>query len=165
MIFQDLALWPHLSAFGNVAFGLQGHGQSRAAVCATVSEALDRVALSGHRKRYPHQLSGGERQRLAIARALAGSPPYLLMDEPFSSLDPLLKRQMISLLKDLRASLGLGVLYVTHNLDEALALGDRILLMSRGRAVGALNQEQVASLTQPDLLKWYEACVAAEVYS
>jgi len=162
MIFQDLALWPHLSAFGNVAFGLQGNGQSRNAVRATVEESLRRVSLFEQRERHPHQLSGGERQRLAIARALAGSPRYLLMDEPFSSLDPLLKRQMIALLKEFRASLGLGVLYVTHNLDEALALGDRILLMSGGRVAGSLNRGQVASLTQSDLLEWYEACVVGQ---
>jgi len=162
LIFQDLALWPHLSACGNVGFGLRGKGQSREGVRSAVEEALRRVALLEHRDRYPHQLSGGERQRLAVARALAGSPRYVLMDEPFSSLDPLLKRRMITLLKELRVDLGLGVLYVTHNLDEALALGDRILLMSRGRVAGSLNREQVASLTQPELLEWYEACVVGE---
>jgi ABC-type Fe3+/spermidine/putrescine transport system ATPase subunit len=162
MIFQDLALWPHLSVFGNVAFGLRGNGQSRVGVRSVVDEALRRVALLEHRDRYPHQLSGGERQRLAIARALAGSPRYVLMDEPFSSLDPLLKRRMIDLLRELRADLGLGILYVTHNLDEALALGDRILLMSWGRVAGALNRKQVASLTQPELLEWYEACIVGE---
>ena len=159
MIFQDLALWPHLSVFGNVGFGLQGNGQSRNAIRATVEALLRQVSLVEHRARHPHQLSGGERQRLAIARALAGSPRYLLMDEPFSSLDPLLKRQMVALVKEFRASLGLGVLYVTHNLDEALALGDRILLMSGGRVAGSLTQDQMASLSQPDLLEWYEACV------
>lgn len=158
MIFQDLALWPHLSVFANVAFGLRGNSHSREAMRSTVKEVLGRVALLGHRDRYPHQLSGGERQRLAIARALAGSPRYVLMDEPFSRLDPLLKRRMIALLEDLRAGLGLGVLYVTHNLDEALALGDRIVLMSGGRVAGSLNQQQLASLTQSDLLEWYEAC-------
>jgi len=162
MIFQDLALWPHLTAFGNVAFGLSGHGQKRALVRASVEEALRQVALAGHRDRYPHELSGGERQRLAIARALAGRPRYVLMDEPFSSLDPLLKKQMIALLKDLRASFGLGVLYVTHNLDEALALADRIVIMVRGRFAGILDRGQIAPLTQPDLLEWYEACVADE---
>lgn len=161
MIFQDLALWPHLSAFANVAFGLRGRGQSTEIVRAMGEEALSRVALSPHRDRFPHQLSGGERQRLAIARALAGRPAYVLMDEPFSSLDPLLKEQMSALVKELRASLGLGVLYVTHNLDEALTLGDRIVLMSRGRVVGSLEREQVASFTERDLLAWYKVRVAA----
>jgi len=162
MIFQDLALWPHLTAIGNVAFGLRGNGRSRKEIQASAKEALRRVRLSDHGERYPHQLSGGERQRLAIARAVAGSPSYMLMDEPFSSLDPLLKRQMIGLLKELRESLELGVLYVTHNLDEALALGDRIVLMTRGQVVGSLNTEQTAVMTPLDLLGWYEACVGGK---
>lgn len=162
MIFQDLALWPHLSAFEHVAFGLRGRGRSRESLRALVIEALRQVSLQDHLERYPHQLSGGERQRLAIARALAGSPQHLLMDEPFSSLDPLLKRRMMDLLVDLRSRLGLGVLYVTHQLDEALALGDRILLMGEGRVVGSLGRDRIAALTQSELLAWYASLILGE---
>lgn len=97
----------------------------------------------------------------AIARAIVGQPRYLLMDEPFSSLDPLLKRQTIALLKEVRETLALGVIYVTHQLDEALALGTRIVVVSRGRVVGTLETTQVAAITRSELLEWYETCVIA----
>lgn len=155
MIFQDLALWPHLTVVGNVAFGLQGRGITRQAVVERVEAVLQQVALTNHRQRFPQQLSGGERQRLAIARALVTRPAYLLMDEPFSSLDPVLKRELIHLLLTLKASLHTGIIYVTHNLDEPLSLADRIAVMQQGKRRSIIEKPLFASFTQGDLLTWY----------
>jgi ABC-type Fe3+/spermidine/putrescine transport system ATPase subunit len=153
MIFQDLALWPHMQVRENVVFGLSGHGIEE--VRKRVASVLQWVSLQEHSRRYPHQLSGGEQQRLAIARALAPGHPYLLMDEPFSSLDPVLKEEMIRLVKQLHEQLHTAILYVTHNLDEALALADRVLLMDQGRIVDELGKDALGKLSQPDLLQWY----------
>jgi iron(III) transport system ATP-binding protein len=159
MIFQDLALWPHMTAFENVAFGLRDGASDRRDVKASVEEILDQVGLIDHRHKYPTRLSGGERQRLAVARALAVKPRYILMDEPFSSLDPLVKEQMLLLLRDLQDKLELGILFVTHNLDETLALGGRVMLMQRGKVVGRLEAGEVDCYSQADLLEWYKQCL------
>ncbi|MCB1905347.1 MAG: ABC transporter ATP-binding protein [Gammaproteobacteria bacterium] len=155
MIFQDLALWPHMRVIDNLLFGLKaaeaGHKKKR----ERALEVLRWVGLDEYALRHPHQISGGERQRLAIARAVAPGNPYLLMDEPFSNLDPLLKLEMIDLVRRLRKEIGITVLYVTHSLDEALALGDRILMMSSGRLVGELGPDELENLTQERLLSWY----------
>lgn len=156
MIFQDLALWPHMRVLQNVTFGLASGWLRRHRDIDRALTALGWVNLDDHRHRYPHELSGGERQRLAIARALAPGHPYLLMDEPFSNLDPLLKEEMIALLRRLRETLGTTVLYVTHNLDEALALADRILMMKAGRIVGELTSTRLKGMSQQDLLEWYK---------
>ena len=161
MIFQDLALWPHMRALENVAFGLKGDALERGGIEAQAHKALARVAIEHLADRYPHQLSGGERQRLAIARALAPGRRYLLMDEPFSNLDPVLKEDMIVLVRELRESLGTTILYVTHNLDEALALADRILLMNEGRMAGELGSDDLIGLSQGDLMSWYRDTLAA----
>ncbi len=159
MIFQDLALWPHMQVWENVKFGL--NGSDIKVVQDRVASVLQWVSLEKHAKRYPHQLSGGEKQRLAIARALAPGHPYLLMDEPFSSLDPVLKEDMIRLVKQLQESLHTAILYVTHNLDEALALANRILMMVHGRIVGELDQDDLDKLSQQDLLQWYKKKLSA----
>jgi ABC-type sugar transport system ATPase subunit len=156
MIFQDLALWPHMRVLQNVAFGLHKPLNGYSTPEEQAKDALCWVSMEKLSHRYPHQLSGGERQRLAIARALAPGRPYLLMDEPFSNLDPVLKDEMVKLIKRLQASLQTTILYVTHNLDEALALADRILLMNHGQIVGELDQEELQSLSQEDLLQWYK---------
>jgi len=156
MIFQDLALWPHMSVLENVLFGLKTGWRNRKQARAKALEALQWVSLGYHTERYPHQLSGGERQRLAIARALAPGHPYLLMDEPFSNLDPLLKEDMVALVQRLRAEKGTTVLYVTHNLDEALTLADRILMMNGGRVIGELGPEALHNMSQRSLLEWYK---------
>lgn len=156
MIFQDLALWPHMRVLENVTFGLKKRINGYQVLEDQAKDVLSWVSLDKLSHRYPHQLSGGERQRLAIARALAPGRPYLLMDEPFSSLDPVLKEDMVRLVRRLQESLQTTILYVTHNLDEALALADRILLMSHGRLVGELGQDELANLSQEDLLIWYK---------
>ncbi|MEN8130504.1 MAG: ABC transporter ATP-binding protein [Pseudomonadota bacterium] len=156
MIFQDLALWPHMRVLENLTFGLKKKINGYTMLEDQAKDALNWVSLENMSHRYPHQLSGGERQRLAIARALAPGRPYLLMDEPFSSLDPVLKEDMVRLVRRLQESLQTTILYVTHNLDEALALADRILLMSHGRLVGELGQDELTNLSQEDLLIWYK---------
>ena len=156
MIFQDLALWPHMTALENVLFGLSAGWRNRKQAKAEARGALGWVSLESHQDRYPHQLSGGEQQRLAIARALAPRHPYVLMDEPFSNLDPMLKEEMIALAQQLRKELGTTMLYVTHNLDEALSLADRILMMNKGRFIGELGPDVLHELSHQSLLEWYK---------
>ena len=133
LMFQDFALFPHLSVGDNVAFGLQR--QSRPDKAARVAELLARVDLKGFAPKYPHQLSGGEQQRVALARALAPRPRVLLMDEPFSGLDNRLRDgirdETLALLKEE----GTAVLLVTHEPDEAMRMADQIALMREGRIV------------------------------
>ena len=132
LMFQDFALFPHLSVAQNVAFGLTGAGAGKQ---ARVGQLLERVLLTGYGAKYPHELSGGEQQRVALARALAPRPAILLMDEPFSGLDNRLRDGIrddtLSVLKEE----GAAVLLVTHEPDEAMRMADQIALMRAGRIV------------------------------
>ena len=131
MVFQDYALFPHLSVADNVGFGLsRWSGPARR---ARVQEVLAQVQLHDLAQRMPHQLSGGQQQRVALARALAPQPELLLMDEPFSNLDRSLRESLSIELRDLLKAAGTTVLIVTHDLDEAFALGDRVGVMAGGR--------------------------------
>src|SRR5215831_17650993 len=127
VVFQDLALWPHLSVAGNLAFGLKSRGATPHEREARIQSILGRVGLAGKERSHPGQLSGGERQRVAIARALVG--------EPLSNLDVGLKRELLSVFRDLLKERRTTALYVTHDLREAAALGDRIAVMEQGRIV------------------------------
>jgi iron(III) transport system ATP-binding protein len=131
MVFQDYALFPHLSVADNVGFGLNRWQAS--ARQARVQEVLAQVQLHELAQRMPHQLSGGQQQRVALARALAPQPELLLMDEPFSNLDRSLRESLSIELRDLLKAAGTTVLIVTHDLDEAFALGDRVGVMAGGR--------------------------------
>ena len=133
MVFQDYALFPHLTVAGNVAFGLRGMG--RAETTRIVQRMLDRVGLTPHASSYPHMLSGGERQRVALARALAPSPRVLLMDEPFSSLDGQLREQVRQQTIDLLRETVTTAIIVTHDPDEAMRIADRVALLQQGRLV------------------------------
>lgn len=133
VVFQDLALWPHLTVRGNLAFGLVGLDKREQR--ARIDELLERLGLAGMDRRYPGELSGGERQRVAIARALAPKPRAILLDEPLANLDVELKHELLDLLRALFAERKCTALYVTHGLEEAAALGDRIVVMERGRIV------------------------------
>jgi ABC-type Fe3+/spermidine/putrescine transport system ATPase subunit len=135
VVFQDLALFPHLDVGKNVAYGPFIHGVSRTERRRIVAEALGQVRLSGYEKRRVDTLSGGERQRVAIARALAMRPRALLMDEPFSSLDAPLRHSLRTEFRGIPGRAGIPCLFVTHDREEAAALGDRIALMSGGRIV------------------------------
>ncbi len=135
MVFQDLALWPHLSVHGNLAFGLKGRGLTKAAQEERITRTLSWVGLHGKASRGPHELSGGERQRVAVARALVLAPVALLLDEPLSSLDVALKDELCELFARLFAERGLPVLYVTHDPREAVRLARRIVVLEGGRIV------------------------------
>jgi spermidine/putrescine transport system ATP-binding protein len=133
MVFQSYALFPHLSVFENVAFGLRRRKVPQPEVTQRVGDALDLVRLAGFDKRKPDQLSGGQQQRVALARALVNRPQVLLLDEPLGALDLKLRRQLQVELKRVQLEVGITFIYVTHDQEEALALSDRIAIMDHGR--------------------------------
>jgi multiple sugar transport system ATP-binding protein len=135
MVFQSYAVFPHLTVFDNIAFGLRMRKIDRAKVRERVERAATLVELGDLLGRYPAQLSGGQRQRVAVARAIVMEPAVLLMDEPLSNLDALLRLTFRAQLKQLVAELKTTTIYVTHDQVEALSLGDRIAVMNKGRIV------------------------------
>jgi ABC-type Fe3+/spermidine/putrescine transport system ATPase subunit len=135
MVFQDIALFPHLDVGKNVAYGLFIKGVPKAKRRSVSAEALKTVRLSGYERRRVDTLSGGERQRVAIARALASEPRALLLDEPFSALDAPLRRELWQEFPDIRARSNAPCVFVTHDREEAATLGDRIALMDAGRII------------------------------
>jgi iron(III) transport system ATP-binding protein len=135
MVFQDLALWPHLTVAGNLEFGLASRGLHRTERSGRIREMLSRVGLEARAGRYPGELSGGERQRVAIARALVLEPKAVLLDEPLANLDAPLRRELMMLLFELLRERRVPGLYVTHDIREAAALGDRIAVLESGRIV------------------------------
>jgi spermidine/putrescine ABC transporter ATP-binding subunit len=135
MVFQNYALWPHLTVFENVAFGLRERKTPRGEIAARVADALARVGLAALERRKPSELSGGQQQRVALARTLVVQPRALLLDEPLSNLDARLRAEMrIELLK-LQRDLGITTVYVTHDQEEALALSTRIAVLDSGKVV------------------------------
>jgi iron(III) transport system ATP-binding protein len=135
MVFQSYALWPHLSVFDNVAFGLRERKVSRDEIARRVRGALQQVELSGTETRRPSQLSGGQQQRVALARTLVIQPRVLLLDEPLSNLDAKLRVEMRLELQKLQRDIGLTTIYVTHDQEEALALSTRIAVINQGQIV------------------------------
>ncbi len=135
MVFQDLALWPHLTVHGNLAFGLDGKRVARGERDDRIAAMLRRVGLSGKERRHPGELSGGERQRVAIARALVLEPRAVLFDEPLSNLDIGLKQELLALFRELLGERHATALYVTHDPREAQALADRTAVLDQGRIV------------------------------
>jgi ABC-type Fe3+/spermidine/putrescine transport system ATPase subunit len=146
VVFQDLALWPHLSVRGNLAFGLAARRVPPRERESRISAMLERLGIADKADRYPGGLSGGERQRVAIARALVLEPRAILLDEPLSNLDVALKRELLVLFRELFRESGSTVLYVTHDLREAASLGDRIAVMESGRIAqrGKLDELRAA---------------------
>ena len=134
-VFQNYALFPHLSVFENVAFSLRLKRQSAAVVNSRVSEYLQLVQLEGHRDKKPAQLSGGQKQRVAIARALINEPRVLLLDEPLSALDAKLRQHMLIELDQIHDKIGITFIYVTHDQQEALSVSDRIAVMNQGNVL------------------------------
>ncbi|MDO9540120.1 MAG: glycine betaine/L-proline ABC transporter ATP-binding protein [Methanocalculus sp.] len=143
MIFQNFALLPHRSVIDNVAFGLEIQGMDLETRHKKASEALKLVGLDGHETSMPDQLSGGMKQRVGLARALASDAEILLMDEAFSALDPLIRRDMQDELIDLQQRLNKTVIFVTHDLDEALKIGNRIALMKDGKIIQVGTSEEI----------------------
>ncbi|BBK44471.1 hypothetical protein STVA_44910 [Allostella vacuolata] len=135
MVFQHFGLLPHRPVIENVAYGLAIRGERRAAREAKAAEWIARVGLAGYERHYPAALSGGMQQRVGLARALAVETPILLMDEPFSALDPLTRAELQDLLADLQRDHGRTIVFVTHDLDEATRLGDRIAILRDGVVV------------------------------
>ena len=132
-VFQDLALWPHLTVRENLDFVMGSVGVTRAERPERIREVLELVRIETLAHRYPHQLSGGEQQRTALARAVVGLPRLLLLDEPFSNLDPDLRVALRGEVERLQRTLGLTSILVTHDRDDATALADRIVEMRQGR--------------------------------
>ena len=132
MVFQSYNLWPHMTIYENMAFGLRLRKQSKQEIAQKVAHMLDVVKMPGCEKKYPAQLSGGQQQRIAIARALLLEPEVLLLDEPFSALDAKIRGQMREELKRIQQSLGITIVFVTHDQEEAMALSDRIAVMRQG---------------------------------
>jgi len=147
MVFQHFALLPHRSVVDNVAYPLELRGVARAERVARATEILELVGLAGWGDKLPSQLSGGMQQRVGIARALAADAEILLMDEAFSALDPLIRREMQDQLLELQATLGKTIVFITHDLNEAMYLGDRIAVMRDGRIVQIGTPEDI--LTDP----------------
>src|SRR4051794_5142194 len=135
MVFQHFGLLPHRGVIDNVAYGLEIRGAGKAERMRRAAEVIDLVGLSGYENSFPDQLSGGMQQRVGLARALAGDPDVLLFDEPFSALDPLIRRDMQNEVIRLHKEVGKTMVFITHDLSEALKLGDRILIMRDGRLV------------------------------
>ena len=132
MVFQSYAIWPHMSVFDNVAYGLRVRREPEREIVRKVGEALELVQMGALAKRSAAKLSGGQQQRVALARAFVFSPSVLLFDEPLSNLDAKLRAEMRVELKELQRRLGITSVYVTHDLEEALAISDRIIVMRDG---------------------------------
>ena len=143
MVFQSYALWPHMTLAQNLAMPLDIRKVPKAEQQHLIYDALDKVGMAHLMKRYPHQLSGGQQQRVALARALVYSPRVLLLDEPLSNLDAKLRESARVWLKRLQTELGITTIYVTHDQEEALAMSDRIAVMSAGNLLQVGTPEEI----------------------
>ena len=145
MVFQHMALFPHRTVRDNVAFPLQVQGEPKSKRWEESQRCLNLVNLDGYEDRYPSELSGGMQQRVGLARALASDPEVLLMDEPFSALDPLIRRQLQEQFMALSADLGKTTVFITHDLDEAIRIGNRIAIMKDGVIVQIGTPEEIVT--------------------
>lgn len=153
MVFQHMALLPHRTVRDNVGFPLQIRGEPKALRWDVSQRCLEMVNLEGYEDRFPRELSGGMQQRVGLARALASDPAVLLMDEPFSALDPLIRRQLQDQFMDLSAKLGKTTVFITHDLDEAIRIGNRIAIMKDGRIVQVGTPEQIVTNPADDYVR------------
>ena len=152
-IFQNFALFPHLTVWDNVAFGLKMNRTPKKEITKRVKKALKIVHLTGFEDRFPAQLSGGQQQRVAIARGIVMNHKILLLDESLASLDLKLKREMQTELKKLQRDLAMTFVYVTHDQDEALTMSDRIAIMNAGRIVQLGTPEEIYANPKNDFVK------------
>ena len=150
MVFQHFGLLPHKQVIDNVAYGLEVRGTSKKERRAKAGEIVDLVGLSGYENSYPDQLSGGMQQRVGLARALAGDPSVMLFDEPFSALDPLIRRDMQNEVIRLHREVGKTMVFITHDLAEALKLGDRIMILRDGEVVQIGTPDEVVGAPADD---------------
>jgi glycine betaine/proline transport system ATP-binding protein len=153
MVFQHFGLLPHRQVIDNVAYGLEIRGVPRKERRAKAAEIVELVGLSGYELSYPDQLSGGMQQRVGLARALAGDPSLLLFDEPFSALDPLIRRDMQNEVIRLHHELAKTMVFITHDLAEALKLGDRILIMRDGEVVQIGTPDEIIGAPADDYVR------------
>lgn len=153
MIFQDLALWPHMTVMENLEFGLKSQGIRKAERKKKIENVLSMVKLNGHVDRYPQFLSEGEKQRVALGRTIILEPQIMLMDEPLSSLDPLLKDELQDMIINLVKKLMIVLLYVTHDREEALAMAGKIVVMFKGRIEQAGNIDDLLEKPKTDFVK------------
>jgi glycine betaine/proline transport system ATP-binding protein len=153
MVFQNFGLLPHRRVLENIAFGLELRGEPKATRLARAEEMLGLVGLDGMADRYPEQLSGGQQQRVGLARALAGDPEVMLLDEPFSALDPLIRRDMQNEVIRLHHDLKKTMVFITHDLSEALKLGDRILIMRDGQPVQIGTGDELVGAPADDYVR------------
>ena len=158
-VIQETGLFPHFNVERNVSIILEAEGQPRELRTRRSGELLELVGLDPgtFSLRFPHQLSGGQRQRVGLARALAAKPKILLMDEPFGALDPLTRSEMQDMLRDLLQKVQTTVLLVTHDLDEALYLADRIVLLGDGKVIANLPRDQFLHSEQPEISAYARA--------
>jgi NitT/TauT family transport system ATP-binding protein len=166
IVFQEFALFPWLTVLGNIAFGLKAKGLSRAERVRVAMKYVRLVGLEGFEKYYPHRLSGGMRQRVGLARALAIEPAALLMDEPFGALDAQTREAMQNALSEIWAKTGSTILFITHDIREAIYLSDRVLVLS-GRPAG-VSDELIVDLPRPrhrldPVFQTYEARLEAAI--
>jgi glycine betaine/proline transport system ATP-binding protein len=150
MVFQHFALLPHLTVLGNVAFPLEVQGVGRAEREARALEVIDLVGLKGRENYYPRELSGGQQQRVGIARSLAVEPEIWFLDEPFSALDPLIRREMQDEFLRLQSMLKKTIVFITHDFDEAIRLADRVAIMKDGWTIQIGTPEELVTAPADD---------------
>ncbi len=153
MVFQHFGLLPHRKVIDNVAFGLEVRGEAKTDRRRRAQEIIDLVGLSGYESSFPDQLSGGMQQRVGLARALASDPAILMFDEPFSALDPLIRRDMQNEVVRLHREVGKTMVFITHDLQEALKLGDRILIMRDGEVVQIGTPAEIVGAPADDYVR------------
>ena len=163
-VIQETGLFPHMTVERNAGMAMELAGRPKAEIAARVREVLGLVGMDygEFRGRYPWQLSGGQRQRVGLARALAMDPMVLLMDEPFGALDPLTRGEMQDMLRDLLIRLKETVLFVTHDLNEALYLGDRIALLGEGKLIASLSRDEFLDSEIPEVRNYVDAFQRSE---
>jgi glycine betaine/proline transport system ATP-binding protein len=160
MVFQSMALMPHRNVRDNVTFSLEVRGASQAKRAEVADHAIAAVDLTGWESKYPDELSGGMQQRVGLARAIAADPTILLMDEPFSALDPLIRRQLQTTFMALSAELQKTTVFITHDLDEAIRIGDRIAIMKDGVLVQTGTPEQIVTEPADDYVAEFVAGIS-----